>query len=203
MSLTPEQEERIMEVVDAENFSIASLREDLVDHLCCVVEYKIKRGSAFDIALKEALHELAPNGLKRIEEETFFLLNSAKIISMKKIMYAIGLVSAMTVCIGWTFKILHWKMGPELSSYGIMGFFVFLSMIAIDNYKYSLNKALSEKLKIILGLLSALVLGTSIIFKLMHLSGADLLLLLGACLFSFGFLPFLFFTMYKKSLLRN
>jgi hypothetical protein len=32
------------------------------------------------------------------------------------------------------------------------------------------------------------------------LQGADLLLMLGAFVFAFGFLPFYFFTMYKKSI---
>lgn len=204
MSLTSDQEQRVIDIVDAQEFRMISLRDDLIDHLCCVVEYKMKGGIDFESALGQAVHELAPNGLKKIEDETFFLINSSKIISMKKTMYAIGLVSAISICIGWTFKILHWPMGSELSNYGMMGFlFLFLPMIFINNHKHSLNKALSEKLKVVFGFSSAAILGLAILFKFLHLQGADIMLLAGACLFSFGFLPFLFFTMYRKSLSQN
>lgn len=204
MSLTTDQEQRIIDMVDAHDFRIPTLRDDLVDHLCCVVEYKMKNGIDFESALHQAVHEVAPKGLKQIEEETFFLINSANIISMKKTMYLIGLLSAMSICVGWTFKILHWRMGNELSMYGMMVFlFLFLPMLFISSYRHSVKKALSEKMKVVLGFSSATVLGLSIVFKFLHLQGADWMLLAGACLFSFGFLPFLFFTMYRKSLSQN
>jgi hypothetical protein len=59
---------------------------------------------------------------------------------------------------------------------------------------------LSDKLKFILGSISRLVMAIAIAFKILHLPGADQLLILGTGLFTFGFLPFLFFSMYKKSI---
>ena len=77
---------------------------------------------------------------------------------------------------------------------------VFVPLLAIDRYKVSLSKALSVKAKIAMGTLAAIVTGLSGLFKMMHLQGADILLVMGAFIFAFGFLPFYFFTMYKKSL---
>jgi hypothetical protein len=143
---------------------------------------------------------LAPEGLDEIQRETVFLLNSKKIILMKKVMYSIGLVSSMAISLGWLFRILHWPGGFELVNYGFMGFaLLFLPMVAINQFKVNINKALSEKLRIILGLLSAFITCIAVFFKTMHYPGADTLLLSGGLLFIFGFLPFLFFTMYKKS----
>lgn len=120
---------------------------------------------------------------------------------MKKVMFTIGLLASISVCVGWLFKILSWPGGGDLFTYGFLAFvLLFLPMLAVDRYKLVLNRALSEKLRVILGFTSAIVTGLAVLFKIMHLQGANQLLILGTLLFSFGFLPFLFFRMYKKSL---
>ncbi|MGV3587184.1 MAG: hypothetical protein ACO1OF_09300, partial [Adhaeribacter sp.] len=58
----------------------------------------------------------------------------------------------------------------------------------------------SEKLRLVLGFGSAIVTGLAVLFKMMHLQGADILLIGGALIFAFSFLPFLFFRMYRKAL---
>ena len=201
MKLSSEQIVRIHEVIEQSSITIETLKDDLLDHLCCVVEVKMTNGSEFEISLKEALNELAPDGLNTIQRETIFLLNSNKIIFMKKIMYSIGLITSIAMTMGILAKLLHWPGADELFIYGFVGFLLlFLPMFAIDRYKHTLSKSLSEKLRLGLGYLSAVLLLFSILFKLFHLEGANLLLLSGMCVFSFGFLPFLFFNMYKKSL---
>ncbi|HRG79890.1 MAG TPA: hypothetical protein PL167_09780 [Cyclobacteriaceae bacterium] len=200
MKVSSEQIAHIREVIDQSSITIETLKDDLLDHLCCVVEVKMTNGSEFEISLKEALDELAPDGLNTIQRETIFLLNSTKIILMKKIMYSIGLITSIAMTMGILAKLLHWPGAEELFTYGFVGFLLlFLPMLAIDRYKHNLSKSLSEKLRIGFGYLSAFLIVFSIFFKLFHLDGANLLLLSGMCVFSFGFLPFLFFNMYKKS----
>ncbi len=200
MKVSSEQIAHIHEVIDQSSITIETLKDDLLDHLCCVVEVKMTNGSEFEISLKEALNELAPDGLNSIQRETIFLLNSTKIMLMKKIMYSIGLITSIAMTMGILAKLLHWPGAEELFTYGFVGFLLlFLPMLAIDRYKHNLSKSLSEKLRIGLGYLSAFLIVFSIAFKLFHLEGANLLLLSGMCVFSFGFLPFFFFNMYKKS----
>lgn len=201
MKVKPEQLESIRKIIDESNITIETLRDDLLDHLCCAVEIKMSRGKEFERALKEALDELAPNGLDELQHETIFLLNSTKIILMKKIMYAIGLISAMSFGAGWFFGMLHLPGARELSIYGFFAFaFIFLPMLTINYFKLRIQRALSEKLKIVLGLLSGILIGLSLVFKTLHLQGAQEILQIGAFIFIFGFLPFLFFNMYKKSI---
>jgi hypothetical protein len=198
--LSSEQIEDIKEIIDHGGIDIQSLKDDVLDHLCCVIEIKISRGKSYDEAVSESLHELAPNGLEEIQNETVFLLNSNKIIAMKRIMYFIGLLSAMSFVLGWTFGMMHWPGGTELSVGGFLGFTcIYIPLYTIDYFKAKIHRALSEKLRLSLGIVSALAVTASVIFKLLHYPGADQLLLSGAGLFIFGFLPFLFFTMYKKS----
>lgn len=201
MKLSPEQISALRGYIDQSAINIPTLKDDVLDHLCCVVEHKMEYGKTFDAALAEAFYELAPNGLDDIQYETVFLLNSTKIIRMKKIMYSIGLISSIATSIGWLFSVLHWPGGRELFNYGVLGFLLlFVPMLIIDRYKVYIRQTVSEKVKIILGTLSGFIIGLAGVFKLFHLQGADMLLLGGMLMFTFGFLPFLFFRLYKKSI---
>jgi hypothetical protein len=183
---------------------LPSLREDVLDHLCCVLEQEDHSTLSFEERLEEAIGELAPHGLKGLESETLFLLNHKKFIQMKKLMYLIGLGSSISLGMGLCFKLLGWLGGDELLIYGFLTFtLLFLPMMTIDRFKVKIQKSLSDKLRFALGSISALIAGVAVLFKLLHLSGADQLLLIAAVVFSFGFLPFLFFTNYRKAVERT
>jgi len=201
MRLTEEQVRLIRNRVELSKISIATLREDVVDHICSVVEVKLDRNRTFEVALNEALRELAPDGLDEIQNETVFLLNSHKIILMKKLMYTIGALSSMSFVAGWAFGILHLPGAFELSAYGFLGFaLLFMPLYAIDYHKTSIQRLLSEKWRFFLGLASAVLMGASVIFKMLHLPVLPTFFLIaGSTVFIFGFLPFLFFGLYRKS----
>ncbi|MEQ9440467.1 MAG: hypothetical protein RIG62_15535 [Cyclobacteriaceae bacterium] len=184
--------------IERSTLSMQTLKDDLLDHYCCFVEQELEKGHSFETAFSLATEHICPNGFREIQEETMYLLNNSKIMAMKKIMYFIGLVTSIGISVGWLFRILHWPGGNELFTYGFLGFvLLFLPMLAINQYKATVDKVMSEKLKIILGFSSAIIIGAAVLFKMMHLQGANILLVVGALLFSFGFLPFLFFRMYK------
>lgn len=200
MNLTEQQVQIVEDFVDAQGIRIRTLRDDVVDHLCCVVESKLGKGQSFEEILQQASTDLAPDGLADIQHQTIFLLNAQKIILMKKLIYSIGFLGSITLTAGVTFTLLTMPYGSELFSAGFLTLFlVFVPLLAIDRYKVALSKALSVRLKIILGAGSAIIIGLSGLFKLLHLQGAEVLLMLGACVFAVGFLPFFYFTMYKKS----
>jgi hypothetical protein len=199
MTLSEEQVEYIRSRVKHGGIGIAALQDDVLDHLCCVVEMKMEKNIPFDTALTIAIQELAPEGLAEIEQETLLLLN-AKTMNMKKVMYGIGFASTSSMSMGVTFKLLHMPGGDQLVTYGFLTFaLIFLPLVVINHFKVNLHAPWTDRVRIFLGILSALATGMAVVFKLFHLQGADTLLLTGAALFSFGFLPFLFFTMYKRS----
>ena len=201
MKLTAEQESIIRDVVDSHKLKIKSLRDDLIDHLCCVVESGLGKGKSFEALLNEAVLDLAPKGLNNVEKTTIFLLNAKRIIMIKKVIYLTGFIGALSLTAGITFKLLRINGGYELFIIGFLTLFlVFIPMFALDKYKVAISKAISVRLKILLGVSAAIITGLSGLFKLMHLQGADLLLLLGALVFAIGYLPFYFFSMYKKSI---
>jgi hypothetical protein len=198
--LSDDHVHRIRADIERSGITIQELKEDLLDHFCCFVEDELKKGNSFEMAYHRAMEEICPNGFDEIQRETVFLLNSNKIRFMKKVMYSIGLISSMSISIGWLFKILHWPGADELFNYGFLSFvLLFVPLVAIDRYKVNISRALSDKLRIILGFASAILVGVAFVLKFLHLTGADQLLILGALVFIFGFLPFLFFRMYRKS----
>src|SRR6187551_2675188 len=183
MKLSPDKIAIVEKQVDQSSINIDSLRDDVLDHLCCVIEIKMERGEVFDNALHEALDELAPDGLDEIQRETVFLLNSTKIILMKKVMYIVGLLSTMTFLTGWFLGIMAISGARDLSIYGFAAFaFIYVPMMAIDHFKTNIRIGLSEKLKMILGFASAIFIGVAGIFKSLHWPGATTLILAGAVL---------------------
>lgn len=200
MLLGDEKVDFIRGEIEKSAIAIQALKEDLLDHFCCFIEYEIKRGHSFEAAYAKAMKQICPNGFDEIQKETIYLLNAKKILFMKKVMYSIGLITSISVSIGWLFRILHWPGGNQLFVYGFLGLvLLFIPMLAIDRYKVSLTRALSERLKIILGASSTMIIGLGVLLKVTDSQGGDLLLIIGMLLFSFGFLPFFFFRMYRKS----
>jgi hypothetical protein len=201
--LTDEHIEFIKSDIEKSPIFQQDLKDDLLDHFCCYVESEMQKGLSFQQAYKKAFGEICPDGLGEIQSETIFLLNYTKLMIMKKLTYASGLLFSMVFSLGALFTLLQWQGGNMLFTYGFLGFvFLFVPLFAINKYKLLIHKVMSEKLKVLLGALSAIIIGLSVIFKMLHLQGAVFLLLLGMGLFTFGFLPFLFFRMYKKSVER-
>ena len=201
MSLTEKQIDSIRNILIAEGIQNESLTDDVLDHICCVVEVLVKRGESFDSAVDEAIVDLAPNGLKDLEIQTRYLLNSKRIVIMKKLMYSAGFIGAVLISIGSLFKIMHWPSANIMVISGMIAFLLlFVPLFALDRYKVQASKAMSGKIKILVGSVSAFLIGLSVVFKMMHWMGASVLLVLGVGLFTFGFLPFLFFSLYKKSI---
>jgi hypothetical protein len=201
MKLTNQEIAYIRQAVDASGIKRTSLRDDILDHLCCVLESEGSKRENFDLQLQRAIIHLAPYGLKQLENETVRLLHYNRLKVMKKIMYTTGFLGALATTGGVMFKLLHWPGADELFVVGyILLLLVFVPLSVVDRFKVILTKALPEKLRAFTGVIAALAGGMAGIFKIMHLPGADLLLITGALVFGFGFLPFLFFTLYKKSI---
>ncbi|MEM9718226.1 MAG: hypothetical protein AAGA10_03190 [Bacteroidota bacterium] len=200
MKLSEEQEEIVRKYVEEYNLKLRTLSDDIIDHLCCVLESELGKGKSFDQVLHDAITELAPQGIIDLQRKTFYLLNSKRIIVMKKLTYLTGFTGSISLTSGAAFKLLHLPGADQLFMLGYIVFLlIFVPLLAVDRSQASTTKSQSERWKIILGLTSSIILGVAGVFKLAHFQGAHLLLMSGIIIFAMGFLPFLFFTMYKRS----
>jgi len=117
---------------------------------------------------------------------------------MKKFIYVIGFIGAAMLVGGVTLKVLNMSGGYELYMIGLvlilLGFMPFL----VINKNRETGTSL-DRWKSIAGVVSSVVVGLSVLFKLLHLQGTEFLLLAGATVFAVGFLPLFFISMYRKS----
>ena len=72
MRLTDEQVQGIRQRIEEGGITIQTLKEDLLDHLCCVVEIETGKGKSFELAFQEAMNELAPNGFEEFKRRRYF-----------------------------------------------------------------------------------------------------------------------------------
>ncbi|MGB3466976.1 MAG: hypothetical protein WBA74_16975 [Cyclobacteriaceae bacterium] len=200
MRLSEEQEEYIRKYVDGHDLKLKSLRDDIIDHICCVLENELEKNESFDEVFQDAVAELAPHGIFDLQNKTFYLLNSKRIKLMKKLTYLTGFIGSVSLTGGATFKLLHLPGANELFMIGYLIFLlVFIPLLAFDRLKVAIDTNRFDKWKLILGVISSVAMGLAGIFKVFHLQGADTLLMAGIIIFATGFLPFLFFNMYKRS----
>ena len=120
---------------------------------------------------------------------------------MKKIMFFIGCICSMCISMGWLLKFLKFlPLGNLLFGLGSFGFLIlFLPMLTIHQFR-SVDKSTPEKIRFVTGMSSIVIVGIATLARLMHMPGADEVMIIGLVIFTFGFLPFLFFTMYRKSI---
>jgi hypothetical protein len=201
MKLTDEQIDRIETYVIQSKITIPSLRDDLIDHLCCEVEFRISAENDFEKSFDEAIRELAPTGLYKIEQETQFLLQPNKVI-MKKVLYFIGLASTISMTMGLMFRIMHMPGSDQLINYGFFAFaFLFLPVIFGRQLRNAAKLSTPEKFKAVLGIVSAVGLLLSIIAKMqVEIDLATNLLFITTIIFCFGFLPLNFYGLYRREL---
>jgi len=198
--ISDEYVDEVIRTVDDSSLKDHSLKDDLVDHLCCLIELQMKKGSAFENAKAYALEQTAPNGLNEIQQETIFLLNYSKIIFMKRLTYTLGFIFSAAWILGIFFKLMHLPFAMILLFGGGTGLaFIFLPLMLINKYKQLMREVLSERMKWVMGSASFMLFIIASWMKLSHLMGAGVMLGVSFLVFTVGFLPFLFFRMYQGS----
>ena len=131
--------DRIMYEIDGSTIRRKELKDDLVDHFCCLVEMDMKKGVGFDEAYQRAYKQTCPNGFDEIQRETVVLLNYKLLMLMKRATFISGfLFSAMFVA-GGVMKALHLQgaaMLLILGTFGMLG--IFMPLLVINQFKRNL-----------------------------------------------------------------
>ncbi len=198
--LSDEQIEFIEQQVHNSQIESEELKEDLIDHFCCIIEDYINQGKSFEDSYNKAYEIVCPNGFDEIYKETLLLLTSKNIIAMKKSMFILGFIATVFWTTSILFKLLHWPGAGALIVLGaFMLIFVLLPIIALYFYKKEFSQYISYKLKYIFGFVGLGLFLLGIVGKIMHWPGWGITLVVSIAIINFGFLPFLFYRLYKKS----
>jgi hypothetical protein len=197
--LTDEQIDFIIEQVNNSQIETKALREDLVDHFCCVIEDYMKRGISFEASYNKACEVICPNGLDEIHQETIMLLTTKRITIMKKLMFVVGFIGTIFLTTSFMFKALYWPYGGYLLLSAIfILIFILLPLVFLYFYKNEFSTYISYKLKYVFGYIGLALFLTGVVLELLHWPGSEIILILSVFIFNFGFLPFLFYRIHKK-----
>src|SRR6478736_5542246 len=106
--LSEKQIDFILADIRARGVALESLQQDLLDHVCCIIEQNLEANGNFEDFYFATIQTFYKQELKEIEEETLFLLTHKNYYAMKKIMLASGAFSAIVLSFGILFKFMHW-----------------------------------------------------------------------------------------------
>jgi len=193
--LSETQIEQIADTVNGSNITSADLKEDLIDHLCCIVEDEMSKGNEFETACRTALRRVCPNGLNEIQNETVFLLPSKSRKRLGRTTYISGFVALTGMLFTAIMKILHLPgAGLVLMATAFVVIFVFFPTVFVH-----LLKSGKKNVSHILGFIGAWLLVLAVVFKLMHWPLDNIFFLLAILFGYLGVFPLFFFKIFKKS----
>jgi uncharacterized membrane protein (DUF106 family) len=177
----------IIEEVSHAGITLSHLRDELIDHICCQVEGDMQQGLTFEDAYKKTKEVVGNKQLKKIQEDTLFLIDK-KYRLMKKTMKLIGLISMSMITVGALFKIQHWPGAGVLLIFG----FLFLGTIFFPSALWVMKK--ESKLKgslfiYLISIMGGILFIFGILFKIQHYPGAGILLTIGFSIIGLVLIP--------------
>ena len=74
--LSKEQINEIAEQVSGSSIKSKELKEDLVDHICCIIEDDLQRGSDYEDSRERALRMIFPEGIEKGHNKKIWLIHN-------------------------------------------------------------------------------------------------------------------------------
>lgn len=177
--------DQITDDIRRQEISFSHLIDDLIDHVCCDVEYEMTSGLDFNAAYRNVKKKMgSERRLREVQEETLFAVDT-KYRRMKTIMKISAIAGTTIFGVAALFKIQHWPgAGIMLTIGAIILAFIFMPAALSVLWKETHN--MKRLIVFISGFVTGFTFITGTLFKVQHwpLAGALLILsLLSACLF--------------------
>jgi len=196
--LNEKQIDFILNDISARGIEMVGLQQDLLDHICCIIEHNLEDDGDFESFYNLTIKKFYKQDLKEIEEETINLLTHKNYYVMKKMMLVSGGVSAALLTLGILFKFMYWPGAMMFIFTGVFVLsFIFLPLSFILKAKEKKEK--KDKIVIGLGILAAISLSLGVLFKIMHWPFANMLCLISLLIMVFVFLPIYFLSGIRNS----
>lgn len=198
-SLTEEQIAFIENDIKIRGITSPDLSIDLLDHICCLIENELDEYRNFDTVYLNVLTRFGEKGLKEIQLETNRLLTFKHYYIMNSTMKISGYVSSLLILSGAIFKFNHWPGASIMMVTGVFFLTVLcLPLLFILKFKSTAESNRSILLSII-AFVSAIVISSGVLFRIMHWPGARMLTVTGCALLVLGYLPVYLLSVYKNT----
>lgn len=164
--INEEQRTIIRDLLILRGLTFKPLQEEMLDHICCDVEERIAEGSSFDDALRSTMIDIPENHFKRMQKNTMDTINKRFALSQWLSYAALGFLFCSVI-----FKLLHLQFAGELLllSFGLIAAALLTSTMS-GIYMNREKRGAQRVLAIVIGVIILLV-GYG--FKILHLPGAD------------------------------
>ena len=191
--LNEQQIDFILNDIRARGVETESLQLNLLDHCCCIIEQELKENGDFEPFYLEVISRFYKVKLSEIEEETHLLLTNKNYYVMKKVMISSGVFSATALATGIILKYLHANGASVLLTLGI-GTVSLIFLPLLVKLKIKEQQKGRDKVLLLLGALSAIMISLAILFKVQHWPGANVMGVLSPAVLGLVFLPIYFFS---------
>jgi len=173
------------------------LMDDLLDHICCMVEENMEEGDDFESSYNMVLDSIGENRLPEIQHQTLLNLDK-KFQRMKNFTYIFGLSAAILTIIGSLFKRMHWPGAGIMIVVGLaLVVLVFLPLYFITSYREQTER--KNPVYPIVGYLTLALLLAGASCKVMHWPGAGMMLNISIGFLLIGFVPLYVVNVFRKS----
>jgi hypothetical protein len=179
--------DQISRDIGRQEIVFSHLLHDLIDHVCCDVEFEMQNGLSFSEAYGKVKIKMGPRRLQEIQEETLYSVDT-KYRYMKTLMKISAVVGTIVFGTAALFKIQHWPgAGIMLTLGAFILAFIFLpsALGVLWKETHSKNKLFLFISTFITGFF--LILGT--VFKIQHWPLAGIFLSLAVLFGIFLFVP--------------
>ena len=191
--LSDKQIDFILNDIRARGVEMESLQNDLLDHICCIIEQNLEANGNFESFYQKTIQTFFKHELWEIEEETISVLTFKNFYVMKKLMIISGAATVVFLFAGITFKFMYW---PGASAFLMAGLFLtsFVFLPILYTLKIKEKQLLRDKLNLGLGTLCVILITLHVWFKVMHWPYANNLGIIAITTLLAVFLPVYFFS---------
>jgi len=177
--------------------SYERLIDDMLDHVCCMVEEQMVEGEDFESSYSQVLDSIGEKRLPEIQHQTLLNLDK-KYQRMKNFTYIFGLSSAILTILGSFFKRMHWPGAGIMITVGlVLIVLVFLPLYFITNHREQVEK--KNPVYPIVGYLTIALLLAGATFKIQHWPGAGYLVYTSIGFLLIAFVPLYVVNVFQKS----
>ena len=172
---------------------ISDLKENILDHVCCIIEKEMPADADFHAFYEEVIPRFFNNDLKEIQKETDYLLSSRYIHILTIVLKIAGFSSVVILMLGMYYKLNHLQGTGILLLIGVVIFsLIFLPALILLKLKDKDLK--TNKLIVIVGFLLAFMASVSCLFKIMQWPWTTLLREISTIVFLVLFVPLYYFS---------
>lgn len=168
--LNSEQQNILRHFLEAQGLSFKPLQDEMVDHISCDLEDQMMSGISFEEAWGHSVGDLPDHHFQNIQQQIMETINNRFGWSQGFSFFALALLLASTI-----FKVLHLQFAGELL---LLSFaFIAAALLTTSVSAIFLNRGKKGAARVLGLILAVIFMLFGFSFKILHLTGADQLIL--------------------------